>query len=116
MASENAKAVADKVIEKVRKGEKVVLGEIIKKQGYGKSMPSHPNKITKTKSYQKRMSPLLDRYQDELNAILEAMKKKNKNSEQYRVLVEAADKIQKQIQLLSGGDTSKEKITIGWEE
>ena len=55
---------------------------------------------------QKALKPILERYQKELDAVLAAMELKNKDSEQYKTLVDAADKIQKQIQLLSGGATA----------
>jgi hypothetical protein len=35
------------------------------------------------------------------------MELKDKNGEEYKVLVDAADKIQRQIQLLSGGSTER---------
>lgn len=53
----------------------------------------------------KALAPIIKRYQNELDAILTAMELKDKTSEQYKVLVDAADKVQKQIQLLSGGAT-----------
>lgn len=58
----------------------------------------------------KVLNPIIDRYRNELDAILRAMELKDKNSEQYRTLVEATDKLQKQIQLLTGGST--ENIAI----
>lgn len=53
---------------------------------------------------------LLERWEDELKRIFEAMKGKDINSEDYRTLVDAADKAQKQIQLLSGGPTERNEI------
>src|SRR3990167_7167966 len=56
---------------------------------------------------QKELKPALERYQKELTAILDAMELKDKSSEEYRTLVDASDKVQKQIQLLSGGSTER---------
>ena len=56
---------------------------------------------------QESIKPALQRYQKELTAILDAMELKDKNSEEYRTLIDASDKIQKQIQLLSGGLTER---------
>lgn len=58
----------------------------------------------------KALELVLKQYEKELQDILKAMKKKNKNSEQYQVLVKAADTIQKQIQLLGGNPTENIKI------
>lgn len=44
-------------------------------------------------------------YEKELARIQKAMASKDLNKEQYQVLVTAMDKVQKQIQLLSGGAT-----------
>lgn len=54
---------------------------------------------------QKALQPAVERYRKELDAILSAMELKDKNSEQYKTLVEAANIIQKQLQLLTGGAT-----------
>lgn len=51
------------------------------------------------------LKPVIERYEKELDEILSAMELKDKNSEQYKTLVEAANVIQKQIQLLSGEPT-----------
>lgn len=66
----------------------------------------------------KALKPALERYQEELDEILAAMKLKDKNSEQYRILVEAANVVQKQIQLLSGNPTERieEKVKLELEE
>lgn len=61
---------------------------------------------------QEALRPVLERYQNELEAILDAMELKNKNSEEYKTLVDAADKVQKQIQILSGGVTERNVLKI----
>ena len=105
MASETAKAVAQDVIKARKKGGKIVLGEIMENRGYKKATIKNPKNVTETKSFQEVIKPLLESYHQELQEVLSAMKGKDKSKEQYRVLVEAADKIQKQIQLLSGKAT-----------
>ena len=74
--------------------------------GYSKSYASS-GQILKTKGYKKTAKPILERYRKELQAILDAMELKDKNTEEYSILVSAADKIQKQIQLLTGGETER---------
>ena len=49
---------------------------------------------------QEALKPALERYQKELGKILDAMELKDKNSEQYRPLVDAADKMQKQRRII----------------
>lgn len=79
---------------------------------YSKNTAKTPKKLTESKGYKKETKPILEQYEKELQAILTAMKLKNKKSEQYQVLVKAADTIQKQIQLLGGQPTENKTITV----
>lgn len=115
MPSENAKAVARDIIATVRKGEKVNKGKILRKHGYSKSMSEHPNKVTETDSFKAEINPIVKAMEKERQAILAALPTKRKGAS-YRDLVDAADKLTKNIQLLTGGKTSNEKVSFGWEE
>lgn len=110
MSSNNARKVAEVVLETIGKGKKVSVLKIAPKYGYKKTTAGS-GQIQKTKTYQDVMKPAIERYQKELHSILDAMEKKNKNSEQYKTLVEAMDKIQKQIQLLSGKATGRMELS-----
>lgn len=110
MASENAKAVAQEVIETVRKGQKVVLGKIIRKR-YSKSVSERPSKVTETKSYQGVIKPLVDQLIDERQAVIEEMRQK-RGGAKYRDLTDALDKITKNIQLLNGGETDRTTVVV----
>lgn len=83
------------------------MKEAMLKADYSESYAESPNQIRETKGFKEESKPILERYQKELQAILDAMELKDKNSEEYKTLVDAADKVQKQIQLLSGGFTEK---------
>ena len=61
---------AKDVIEKVRNGQKVVKGEIIRKRGYAKSVSERPSKVTDTKSYQDVVNPVLEQYKTFLARLL----------------------------------------------
>ncbi len=114
MASENAKAVAQEVIEKVRNGQKVEMGKIIKKHGYSDVVSKSPTKVTKTKTYKEETKPIVDVMIAERDAALEEAKKK-RGKANYRDLVDASAKLTKDIQLLSGGKTANEELKITWE-
>lgn len=107
MASVNAETVANKVIERVRKGQKVKLGEIIKKQGYSDSVSTSPTKVTKTKSYQQIIKPVVIKLKNEIDRIQKELGKRILSGEDYKVLTDALDKQIKNYQLLSGGDTER---------
>lgn len=109
MASENAKAVARDVIKKVRKGEKIVMGKILKKRGYSKTIQKKPNKVTKTKSYRTAMAQVVEDLELERAEIILALKKKRSKAK-YRDLIDGIDKITKNTQLLTGKATGRLNI------
>ena len=61
-------------------------------------------------SKNKKTLARLGRFEEELDEIMKAMALKDKDTEDYRTLVDAADKINKQIQLLSGEPTERNDI------
>jgi len=109
--SENARAVAEEVKLKVSKGEKIVMGKIIKKHGYSDGISKQPIRVRKTQSYQKEIKPIVDRLIIERDRAIKALKRKISKAK-YRDLTDAIDKLTKNIQLLSGGATSREIIEL----
>ncbi len=111
MASENAKAVAKEVVRKIAKGEQVILHDIIKGQGYSDSVAESPSRVTDTASYKETIAPLAQRLHNEINRIEQEMSSRNLSNEQYKTLADALDKLTKNYQLLSGGETERVSIT-----
>lgn len=117
MASENAKAVAKEVIKRVRKGQKVKMGEIIENQGYSESVSKSPTKVSKTKSYQKEMKPVVNSLENiRNNLIIELENRKDLSGERMKELVEMLNKLNHDIQLLSGGATNRDEMIISKED
>ena len=112
MSSENAKAVAREVSENIRRGKKVILGDIISKR-YSKSTSKTPQRVTETKSYQNEMKPIIEQLEIERQRAIKLLKKTS-NKAKYRDLIDGVDKITKNIQLLSGGKTESNEMTIKW--
>lgn len=110
----NAEAVAHEVIDKVRKGKKINMGEILKSKGYSNSVSKIPGKVTKTKTYQDTMTPVIEAMTRERDRALRLMESRVEQAE-YGDLVTAADKLTKNIQLLSGKDTEKGTVSFTWE-
>lgn len=110
MASEDAKNVAKEVLEKLGKGKKVILGEIMKKNGYAQNTADNPLNVTETKSFQGVVAPVVERWKRERDRIMQAMENKDLNKERYKTLVNSVDTLTKNIQLLSGGDTEQVRI------
>ena len=105
--SKNAEAVAKEVIEKVGKGLKVNMGEIIENHGYKKSISINPKKVKKTKSYQKVIKPFVDMLVEERDRAVKELKNKSLDDVSYKDLTSVIDTLTKNIQLLSGGNTER---------
>lgn len=111
-ASENARAVAYKVVEKVRKGELVNVGSLMREQGYSPSISKQTFRVTKQKVYQDIVIPALQQIDDERNRIMKAMSEKNLTKEKYSTLVSGYDILTKNKQLLSGKATENVAVVI----
>ena len=112
MASERAKNAARKVLEKTRKGEKIVMGQILREVGYGEGTTLTPNQVTETKSYQAEIMPFVQKLERERDRIVLEMSIKDLDKVQYQHLTSAVDTLTKNIQLLSGKETEKKGVTI----
>ena len=109
MASENAKAVAQEVIKKVRKGEKINKQKIQRRHGYSKTS-AKSMKATTTKTYKEEIKPIVEMMEQErIRALEQAAKVRGKAK--YRDLIDSADKLTKNIQLLGGKPTGIEELT-----
>ena len=108
----NARAVALEAVEMVEKGIKVNHRSLIKKHGYSEAVSLNAHKVTQTKSYKAVMLPVLKSIEEERNAIMEAMRGKDKNSEKYATLVASYDVLTKNYQLLSGKATENVAMII----
>jgi hypothetical protein len=114
MASQNAKAVAQAVLETIGRGEKVNIGKIALAKGYSKATAKNPQQIKRAKGYRDEMAPFVNAMIAERDAAIKAMKVVRKGAK-YRDLTDAIDKLTKNIQLLTGGRTGDETIIFNWE-
>jgi hypothetical protein len=92
-------------------GNSRTLFEALRKAGYSKATAIKPTQVTRSKGFMKVAKPLIARYEKELNAILDAIELKDKNSEEYKTLISALNIIQDKIQLLSGKATERLEVT-----
>lgn len=114
--SENAKLVAHKVSETVRKGGLVNLGKIIKESGYSEGTSKSPQRVTETISYKEEIEPIVSAMILQRDRMIKSIAGKNLDKASLRDLIDATDKLTKNIQLLSGKDTAKQNVVFGWEE
>lgn len=116
MGSINAQKVAQKVQERIKKGQKVVLKEIIREAGYSEATSERPSSVTDLQSYKKAMEverlPIIAGLQEEIARIKLAMARRNLDKEEYRVLTYSLDTLTKNYQLLSGGATERQVFVL----
>ena len=110
MGSIDAQNVAKEVLETLGKDKKVVLGKIIKKNGYKQNTADNPMNVTNTKSYQGVIQPVIKRWEEIRLKLTRELERKDLTKESMRDITDTLDKIYKNIQLLSGGAT--ENINI----
>lgn len=106
----NAKLVAEDVARVVGKGRKVVLGKILKKRGYSKSMVKNPKKVTKTLSFRTSIAEVVEDLERERALIIKSLGKKRSKAK-YRDLIDGLDKVTKNVQLLTGKSTGRISIS-----
>lgn len=112
MSSLNAEMVAKKVIAKVRKGERVNLGNLIKEVGYSDGISKQPTRITRQESYLSAIKPVVEQLEKERQRILKAMSQKDLSKEKYQTLVQSMDIVTKNTQLLGGKATDNVAIHV----
>lgn len=108
----NAKAVAQDVIESIRTGKKTNISTIVANRGYAKSTIHNPQRVTNTLSYKEEIEPVVEQLIKLRQRVINAMMKKDLEIEQFNHLNDSADKLTRNIQLLSGGATEKHTINI----
>lgn len=116
MGSIKAQIFARKVSETVRGGRPFTYGKIMKDAGYSDESSKKAYRVTRTKAFKQALivenAPLIEGIQEEINAIKNAMRAKNKNNEEYRVLAGSLDILTRNYQLLSGGATERQVFVL----
>ena len=105
MSSLDAKNVAQEVLETIGSGEKVILGEIIRNNGYADTTSLTPKLVTETKSYKDVVNPVVKRWEKERERLTTELESRILTEERYETVMKAIDIITKNIQLLSGKET-----------
>lgn len=112
MPSTNAIMVANDVKEAIRKHEKVHLGNILRNRGYSESVSLQPTLVTRTKSYRSVMQPYITRLTAERNRLLRELESRDLSTEDYRIVSEAFDRLNKNLLLAEGKATENIATTI----
>lgn len=110
--SKNAERVAKKVVEKVRNGEIVKIGEIMRETGYSDITSRNPQRVTRTMSYIATVRPVLEGIDLQIEKVKVAMANKDLSQETYATLNYSLDTLIRNQQLLSGGATERNVFVL----
>lgn len=108
--------MAKKVSETIRKGELVNYGKIAREVGYSHTTSLKPNVITRSIAYREAIDRFLPVAEKARQNAIDAIAKRNMHKEKLPAVVDAMDKLTKNIQLLSGKSTDNEAIQVSWSE
>ena len=101
----NAENVAKEVLDKIQKGKKVSLRQIILNNGYSSSVADKPSKVTQTYSYQSTIAPYIQRLTELRDKTLIAINSKNLPEEKLYDLTVLLKSLTHDAQLLQGKST-----------
>lgn len=87
------------------------IKQIAKDVGWG----ARPQDALKDEEVQQILKPIADQLIQIRQDVVEALANKNFNNEKTTDLADIMDKLTKNIQLLTGGETEKHKVVFGWE-
>jgi len=110
MATQRQKKAIKRIVE-----NRGVVSRSMLEIGYKPKTAKNPKNLTESKAFKKELKPLLQRLTDERDRAIKALKGKISKAK-YRDLTDAIDKLTKNIQLLSGGKTGREEMTIKWDK
>lgn len=107
-----AKQVAKDVQQTIMKGEPVVLKQIVARRGYAKSTQINPQRVTNTESYKEEMYDFVKELTKQRDRALKALAGKDLTLEETKVITEVIDKLNKNVQLATGGNTENIGISL----
>ena len=105
MGSIDAENVAKEVLETLGSGKKVILGEIMRENGYADNTANNPLNVTETKSYKEVINPVVKRWEKERERLTNELETRDLTKERYESIIKSLDILTKNIQLLTGGKT-----------
>jgi len=90
------------------------VSKAMREVGYSPQTAKVPSKLTESKGFREEIEPIIAKMMAERDAIMDALPDKRSKAK-YRDLMDGADKMTKNIQLLTGGKTANENISFEWE-
>jgi hypothetical protein len=115
---ENRRRVAKEVIKQVMEGKKINISQGMRNVGYAKSTVNTKSpEVRKSVEFQEETMSFINQLEEIVQKDLKQLNdEKRRNKMTPRDNIESVDKLTKLKQLLTGGVTSNEKMTITWDD
>ncbi len=107
MATLKQKKVVAKILE--NNGN---ISKSMREVGYSPAFAKNPKLLTESDGYKEEAASFLYQMEKERDRLIRAMAGKDLEKVQYKDMTGAVDKLTKNIQLLSGGDTERNTTSI----
>lgn len=112
MSSILAWRLANKLCEAVCSNDKPTYSELMIECGYSKTTARLPYRVIRSPYFQRLMSDFINNLKKEVDRLTQEMNSRDLSKEKYETLAVALDKVNKQLQLATGGSTDNQKISI----
>lgn len=88
------------------------LGEMLKEAGYSEAMQKNPQMVFESQTIKDGLASVIDDLELLRKQALDELKARDISKERYSDIVKGIDTFTKNHQLLTGGDTEKQNISI----
>ncbi|MFZ5559360.1 MAG: hypothetical protein ACOZAL_01035 [Patescibacteria group bacterium] len=111
MITPNQEKVIKKTMEILGKKQILDKGDILREAGYSDSTARNPQTIYESKGVKKGLEPIVKLMIKKRMMALKAINEKKINESKAKELADIVDTLTKNIELLSGGETERVRIT-----
>jgi hypothetical protein len=87
------------------------IGKAMREAGYAENTADNPKNLTESDGYKEIAEPIVKQMEKERQRAIKALSLKNLDDVTYEKISDVIDKLTKNIQLLSGGDTERIRFT-----
>lgn len=116
MATPKQEKLITLLLENLGSGNTRTFGDMMLEAGYSENQAKNPYQILRSQAVKEAMSEVVSDLEQLRKTALNELKARDLEKEPLRDIVKAIDIYTKNHQLLSGGNTDSNEITIKWQE
>jgi len=112
MPTINQKKVVRLTLEKLGNNEIINKGDILEEVGYSETTTKNPQTIYESDGVKELLDPILNKMKKKRDMAINAITQDKIDASKAKELTDIVDTFTKNIQLLSGGDTERQKVVF----